>query len=376
MKLWMSSMSKKQASEAGQSGYTHPAIEANRRLAEQLQNPLSAELVELLQQAKMHEKWPLARLISIFERNTEANFIARHQLMAYLNAQTDSFSKHGLVLGITGTPGAGKSSLIGALCLDLLAKKPDISIAVLAIDPSSHESGGALLGDRTRTIFPVKDKRLFFRSQASQQDLGGLSKQTFHVTRLLRKLFDLIIIETVGIGQNEIEIQKLSDHSCLVMQPLAGDQVQFMKAGIMEVPNTFIINKCDEDVLAKKSLHLLKASLKLAQIHIHGKESSDTAQTVREIFLTSAIKKKGINELAGFILSLCNREIEPDSIQQQETYFLHKWIRQAYGEFGMAVFQHLHADEALKEGSMEQKELRFKQLISGFLTHVSETITE
>lgn len=366
-------MSKNLNKQTGQPASANPIEIANKRLAEQMHQPLGSELYQLLQQAKTHEKWPLAQLISVFERNTEANFIARHQIVSYLNEHAQTFDKQALVLGITGTPGAGKSSLIGELCLNLLGKKPDISIAVLAIDPSSHESGGALLGDRTRTIFPIKDKRLFFRSQASQLDLGGLSKQTFHVTRLLRKLFDLIIIETVGIGQNEIEIQKLSDHSCLVMQPLAGDQVQFMKAGIMEVPNTFIINKCDEDALAKKSLHLLKSSLKLAQIYVHGADNKvATEQASRDIFLTSAIKKKGIDELASFVLELCDTLVNQESIVQQEHYFLQKWIRQAYGEFGMGIYAHLNADVALKQGSFEEKEQRFKQLISQFLTHLGE----
>ena len=366
-------MSKNLNKQTGQPESVNPIEIANKRLAEQMQQPLADKLCLLLQEAKAHEKWPIAQLISIFERNTEANFIARHQIVSYLNEHAQTFDKQALVLGITGTPGAGKSSLIGELCLNLLEKKPDISIAVLAIDPSSHESGGALLGDRTRTIFPIKDKRLFFRSQASQQDLGGLSKQTFHVTRLLRKLFDLIIIETVGIGQNEIEIQKLSDHSCLVMQPLAGDQVQFMKAGIMEVPNTFIINKCDEDALAKKSLHLLKSSLKLAQIYVHNADNkTSTEQAPRDIFLTSAIKKKGIDELANFVLTLCQTVVNKESVAQQEHYFLQKWIRQAYGEFGMSIYQHLNADTRLTQGTFEQKEQGFKQLISKFLTHLGE----
>ncbi len=346
--------------------------QAEHKLINEMNQEISPDLISLLEQAKDHEKWPIARLISIFERNTDENFITRHQVVSYLNKHTEEFSKQALVLGITGTPGAGKSSLIGETCLKLLELKPDISIAVLAIDPSSHESGGALLGDRTRTIFPIKDKRLFFRSQASQQDLGGLSKQTFHVTRLLRKLFDIIIIETVGIGQNEIEIQKLSDHTCLVLQPLAGDQVQFMKAGIMEVPNTFIINKCDEDALAKKSLHLLRSSLKLAQIYVHNTDSGNTeTQSPRDIFLTSAIKKKGLEELANYILEVSASAVSEQLIQQQENYFLNKWIRQAYGEFGLNIYQHLNGEELLKNGTFEEKELKFKHLISNFLTHIN-----
>ncbi len=345
--------------------------QAEKKLLSSMNQEISSELINLLEQAKGLEKWPIARLISIFERNTDENFITRHQIVSYLNKHNKEFDKQALVLGVTGTPGAGKSSLIGETCLKLLELKPDISIAVLAIDPSSHESGGALLGDRTRTIFPIKDNRLFFRSQASQQDLGGLSKQTFHVTRLLRKLFDIIIIETVGIGQNEIEIQKLSDHTCLVMQPLAGDQVQFMKAGIMEVPNTFIINKCDEDALAKKSLHLLRSSLKLAQIYVHDAAAGSTeTQSPRDIFLTSAIKRKGLDELANYILEVSHSAVSDERIKQQENYFLNKWIRQAYGEFGLSIYQHLNGDEILKDGTFEEKELKFKHLIGEFLTQL------
>ncbi len=359
-------------SQTGSEAGAEPNRETDRdaELDKAMHQALPEKLVQQLHQAKSLEKWPLAQLISVFERNTDANFVARHQLVSYLESHSDEFDKRGMVLGITGTPGAGKSSLIGELCLSLLQQREDFSIAVLAIDPSSHDSGGALLGDRTRTIFPVKDKRLFFRSQASAQDLGGMNKQTFHVTRLLRRLFDLVIIETVGIGQNEIEVQKLSDHTCLVMQPLAGDQVQFMKAGIMEVPDTFIINKCDEDALAKKSLHLLKSSLKLASIYVENNGVKQGAKT-RDIFLTSAIKRKGIDELAQFVLSCCDEPVSEIALNQQEDYFLRKWIKQAYGEFGEGIYEHFKQEARITRGSLEEKELGFKQIISQFLTHLN-----
>ncbi len=255
--------------------------------------------IDLLERAQRLEKWPLARLLSLFETQTETAKAARHEVMQHIQSHPEQYNKDGLILGITGTPGAGKSSLIGALCLQLLARNPDLSIAVLAVDPSSQSSGGALLGDRTRTQFPPDEKRLFFRSQASDLDLGGVGKKSFQVTRILRKLFDFVIIETVGIGQSEVEIEQLSDYSCLVLQPFAGDQVQFMKAGIMEVPDTFIINKCDEDSLAKKSYHLLKSSLKLMHVYIDEKESD-----ARKVFMTSATKQKGIIELTDFFLTL------------------------------------------------------------------------
>lgn len=341
-------------------------------LSGQLDKPLPETLLTQLSKAKDHEKWPVAQLISVFERNTTDSFVARHQLISHIESHSDEFKKEALVLGITGTPGAGKSSLIGALCKQLLNDNPELSIAVLAIDPSSQESGGALLGDRTRTQFPINDKRLFFRSQASHQDLGGMGKSTFHVTRLLRKLFDIIIIETVGIGQSEIEVQRLSDQTCLVMQPLAGDQVQFMKAGIMEVPDTFIINKCDEESLAKKSYQLLKASLKLAKIYIDNEDNDK-----KEIFLTSAIRNRGIAELSEHVLrSLEQKRLSQDTqtLQTQEDYFLSKWIKEAYGEFGIGVNHRYQTVSNNKETatrlSFEQRELAFKKLIADFVKHV------
>ena len=327
---------------------------------------LSADNKSLLAQAFDLEKWPIAQLISTFERNNTQSLIQRHQISAYLQDHHTEDSKNAIVFGITGTPGAGKSSLIGELCLSLIDTHPELSIAILAIDPSSQESGGALLGDRTRTIFPVNDKRIFFRSQASHQDLGGMGKSTFHVTRLLRKLFDIILIETVGIGQSEIEVQRLADHTILVMQPLAGDQIQFMKAGIMEVPVTFIINKCDEEPLAKKSMHLLRSSLKLANIYIDNKETRP-----KDIFMTSATKHKGITSVCEHILNIRQNTDMTESLKQQEHYFLQKWIRQGYGEFGLGIYHHFKDRDNLRDGTFEERELAFKALIANFLTQLN-----
>lgn len=322
------------------------------------------ELTELVARAKSLEKWPLARLISLFETNTEQAKHARHNIISSLQ----SHSKNGLVLGVTGTPGAGKSSLIGELCLSMLAENPALSIAVLAVDPSSQRSGGALLGDRTRTNFPVNEKRLFFRSQASDLDLGGVGKKTYQVTRLLRHLFDIIIIETVGIGQSEIEVEKLSDHTCLVLQPLAGDQVQFMKAGIMEVPDTFIINKCDEDSLAKKSYHLLKSSLKLVNVSLnHGDENS------KNIFLTSAIKQKGITELTQYLLQLVSDVSIRKDIQDQEHFYLNKWIQQEFGRFGTTILKQNRNTLLNSQQSYEQKENTLFEFMNTLIPSLSSS---
>lgn len=328
--------------------------------------PLSHTQQQLLANAEQLNKWPIAQLISTFERNNNQSFILRHQISTHLQSQATGSSKNATVFGITGTPGAGKSSLIGELCLNLIKSDPSLSIAILAIDPSSQESGGALLGDRTRTIFPVHDKRIFFRSQATHHDLGGMGKSTFHVTRLLRKLFDLVLIETVGIGQSEIEVQQLADHTLLVMQPLAGDQVQFMKAGIMEVPDTFVINKCDEDQLARKSEHLLRSSLKLAKLYLDHEESA-----AKPIFKTSATKRKGIDALSEHLLAIKNTNDAATSLKRQEQYFKEKWIRDAYGEFGLGVYHHYCEQNELRQGSFEEQELAFKALMAKFLTNLN-----
>jgi LAO/AO transport system kinase len=247
----------------------------------------------------------------------------------------------------------------------LLASADGLSVAVLAVDPSSQSSGGALLGDRTRTQLPVSNPRIFFRSQASDLDLGGVGRKTFQVVRLLRYFFDLVIIETVGIGQSEVEVKTLSDHTVLVMQPLAGDQVQFMKAGVMEVPDTFVVNKCDEDSLAKKSYHLLKSSLKLVHIYV-GAEGDGNKQ----IFLTSALKQKGIGELADFVMSQISLAGNRQSLQNLEAYYLKKQVACVYGTYGLAVLERYEKSGLSMLKTFEEKEQAIFQLLGAALPAV------
>lgn len=228
--------------------------------------------------------------------------------------------------GITGTPGAGKSTLIGAIGNRLMAMDPDVRMAVLAVDPSSHVSGGSLLGDRTRVRFPVNEERLFFRSQASGGELGGMSASTFQVARLLHYLFDLVLIETVGIGQNEIEIQKLADRVYLVLQPFAGDQVQFLKAGIMEIPQVFILNKSDEKDAARRSLHALKTSLEFAR----------PGESDIQIIQTSAVTGQGVDDVCADLLRFraSVQDAESPLRAKEEKYFA-RWVEDEFGRYGL-----------------------------------------
>jgi LAO/AO transport system kinase len=277
---------------------------------------LDAATTTLLERATRLEKSAVARLLSFVERDGDAARAERAALFATLAATPPA----GRVIGLTGTPGAGKSSLIGRIALHLIESDPAIRVAVLAIDPSSLESGGALLGDRVRVRFPVGERRIFFRSQSTQGDLGGVGRRTWAATRLLRHLFDLTLVETVGIGQSEIEIAHLADATVLVLQPLAGDHVQFMKAGVMDIPDVFVVNKCDEESLARRSTYELKAALNVARI----------AGPDPTIFQTSVVTGRGIPELASHLRNVPSRPPDP-------MHFVRKTIAEGYGRFGLGL---------------------------------------
>jgi LAO/AO transport system kinase len=294
-------------------------------------SPLDGELERLLAGAARLQKHPLARLISLVEQERDDVRARKASLFRHLATHPETFPRRARVIGVTGTPGSGKSSLIGRLALELLSSDAAIRVAVLAIDPSSAVSGGALLGDRLRTHFPVGEPRIFFRSQATQGDLGGVGRRTFSVTRLLRHLFDVVFIETVGIGQSEIEVTQLADLTALVLQPLAGDHVQFLKAGVMEIPDVFVVNKCDEDRLARRSAHELRSALAYAKV---------TATAEPRIFLTSAVTGRGVPELAAFLRETARPE-DAATQHRHEGHFLRKAVAERYGRFGLDALDRL-----------------------------------
>ncbi|HBV97649.1 MAG: GTPase [Peptococcaceae bacterium BICA1-7] len=148
------------------------------------------------------------------------------------------------VIGVTGSPGAGKSSLIDRLVGTL--RSEDLRVGVIAVDPSSPFSGGALLGDRIRMQEHALDRKVFIRSMGTRGTLGGLSRATKDVVKILDAYgSDVILIETVGVGQTELDIMHYADSTVVVLSPGAGDRIQAMKAGIMEIADLFVINKCD-----------------------------------------------------------------------------------------------------------------------------------
>jgi LAO/AO transport system kinase len=200
-------------------------------------------------------KAQVAAALSEAERRFEAPQIAALLDEAFENPK-------GLVLGITGPPGVGKSTLINALIAEWRALGQ--TVAVLAVDPSSRATGGALLGDRVRMRTDPEDNGIFVRSVAARGRLGGLADIAFPAATLLRALYDRVIVESVGVGQSETDIATVSDTVLLCIQPASGDSLQFMKAGIAEIPDIAAVTKADMGGPAQRALSDLKGALGLS----------------------------------------------------------------------------------------------------------------
>jgi LAO/AO transport system kinase len=163
------------------------------------------------------------------------------------------------IVGVTGPPGAGKSSLLSALVGEWRGQGR--TVAVLAVDPSSKRSGGSLLGDRARIDHDPKDDGILIRSTAAGARLGGLAAPTREAAQALAAAYDLVVIETVGVGQSETDVEEVCDTVAVVVQPGSGDTLQFIKAGIMEVPDVLVVTKADLGAVATRARRDLTQAL-------------------------------------------------------------------------------------------------------------------
>jgi len=236
----------------------------------------------------------------------------------------------GSVLGLTGPPGVGKSSLTDALIKAYRAEGR--RVAVLAIDPSSSVTGGALLGDRTRLKTDPLDNGVFVRSMAARDRLGGLSDQSVAAITVLRAVVDRVIVETVGIGQSEGDLKHAVDTVLLCIQPGSGDSLQFMKAGIMELPDLVAVTKSDLGPLARRASSDVTGALSLA--HTGGQAwkvpvtevSSYTGAGVGELIASADAHRVYLDE-AGLILRR----------RRQHSAWFTDMVRTEFGRAGLAM---------------------------------------
>jgi LAO/AO transport system kinase len=231
------------------------------------------------------------------------------------------------VVGITGPPGVGKSTLTGALIA--LWRRERRSVGVIAVDPSSRVSGGALLGDRTRLRTDPGDSGVFVRSMAARDRLGGLAALTVSAMVLMRALFDIVLIETVGVGQSETDVAGAADTVVLCVQPGSGDSLQFMKAGIVEIPHVVVVTKSDLGDAAERAKGDAIAVLGLTERPAGGWEVP--------VLTLSALRAEGVEALAS-ALGRHWRWLEMRLAVEraaQAQHWLIEGLREAWGREGL-----------------------------------------
>lgn len=241
-------------------------------------------LKELIKGILSSNKRSIARGISLVENESPES----SQLLKSLYISTGK----AYLIGITGPPGAGKSTITNTLTK--LLREKGFKIGIIAVDPSSPFTGGALLGDRIRMQEIGTDEEVFIRSMATRGSLGGLARKAKEACEVLDASGkDFIIIETVGVGQSELDIAQTADTTIVVLVPESGDAVQTMKAGLMEIGDVFVINKSDRD-----GADTLAAALR-TMLHLKLKEGDDWETKVVK---TIGLQNKGIDEMFGEII--------------------------------------------------------------------------
>ena len=229
------------------------------------------------------------------------------------------------VIGLTGPPGVGKSTLVSALVRAWRAQGR--TVGVIAVDPSSRRTRGALLGDRTRIDVDPEDQGVFVRSLAARERLGGLADLAAAAMVLMRAVYDVVLVETVGVGQSETEIAEIADTVVFAVQPGSGDSLQFMKAGIVEIPDIALVTKADLGPIAGRAKRDLEGALKIAP-------GSDGWRP--PVLLVSATTGQGI-DAALEAIERHQAYLGPERATRraaQDEAWLTRWVREEFGRRG------------------------------------------
>ena len=268
----------------------------------------------------------LASALNLLDDRRAASRDAATHLLTLL--QHEERPAPGHLIGLTGPPGAGKSSLTAALIASWRAR--NIRVAVLAVDPSSPLSGGALLGDRVRMKSSSDDDGVFVRSLSSRGEFGGIVAEVWPMSQVMLAAFDVVVIETVGVGQREVDIANMCDTTCYVAQPGSGDSVQFLKAGILEVPHIVVVNKVDMGSVATRTLAELDAALT--------REHDDGDWQV-EVLATSATTGTGVEALADVLARHHAHLVSSNALSSRRSGYQAHWVlkrlEEEFGSFGI-----------------------------------------
>ena len=303
---------------------------------------MTDELAALVQGTLKEERAAIAEAISRLEDVRSRLLPTQRELIGRLESET---AVDHAVVGLTGPPGVGKSTLAGALIQHWLEQGN--GVGMVAVDPSSRRSGGALLGDRARLRFE-SEARVFVRSMASRAQLGGLAPATRAAVVVLRTAFRWTLVETVGVGQSEVDVETVTDTVVLVLQPGSGDTLQFMKAGILEIPDVLVVNKWDLGAVAERTRADLESMLSLRAVPAGAWKapvigvSAATGHGV-ETLASEIARHRAHLEAAG--------ELERRRETQREAWVMELFERR-YGSFGL---ERIGGREALRELTAESE---------------------
>jgi GTPase len=300
------------------------------------------------------------------------------QRLAELLAGSRDWPQPRLVLGVTGAPGSGKSTLVDHLATELRTRYPERKLGIVAVDPSSPFTGGALLGDRVRMMRHATDPGVFIRSLASRGHLGGLALGAKGVVRVLGLSgCDVVIVETVGVGQSEVEIARNADLVVVVLAPGQGDSVQMLKAGLMEVGDLFVVNKADRPESAQLQQQLLAALETSRMAHLDLAHPIGEATSCGEAVQSDGTFGVG-GELPVILCSAANHQGIPelvDALEQITSQKVDEWRArrdsQALEEIRQAVLEEIRHRVCDVVGTNGKATARTRSILDG-----SETLAQ